>query len=92
MSQSDELASTKKNPRYVATATAIFASIFGHMTSGFLVFMEYLSIDMKVALFAFMGFSANAALLYVLINAFWTRFKINEIFEELSVICAKSKI
>lgn len=83
--------SVKKRIAYRGATSVIFASVFYYTMSSFMVLIKFSTTDMKVAVFAFMAFSGSAALLYSMINAFQAQYKINEIFEKLSMIYSENK-
>lgn len=91
ISPPNQSASVKMRVAYVGATSAIFALVFYSMASSFIVLIKFLTIDIKVAVFAFMAVSACVALLYSMINAFQARCKINKIFEKLSVMCSEGK-
>lgn len=90
MNPPEQSESVQKRIVYVGVALSNSIVIFYYAITSFIVFIEFLPIDMKVSLFAFMACFASLDLLYTLINAFILRYKTNEIFERLSAIYSES--
>lgn len=89
----DKFTSRKIRIAYVGVASVVFALNLFCVLSNAAFFVEFISVDLKSALFAFMTISGFLAMLYTLINAFNLRYKINEIFEKLSEIyCERESI
>lgn len=91
ISPPEQSASLKQRIAYIAFSITVATLILYYAASCLILFIQFVRIDLKEALFALMAFSGCAALLYTVINAFRARFKINELFEKLSLIYSESK-
>lgn len=85
----DSSASKSRKLSYLTVSMAIFLINFGCTLSGFMY--VYKSTDVKGSLFAFMASSATLVVLYTMTSAYQLRFKINQLFENLSVICTSGR-
>lgn len=74
---------------YVGVASTIFAlNLFSLISNTFFVIFDIT--DLRGGLFTFMTINGYLLMIYILINAFVLRHKINELFEKLSEICCES--
>lgn len=85
--------STRKREKiaYIGAALIIFVLNLFCLVSNMIYFVQFVTTDLKGALFAFMTIYGNFAMLYTLTNAFQLQHKINALFETLFVICCESK-
>lgn len=87
MCPAEKSSSVAKKIAYTAVSLTIFAINLGCTFSGFTYVFMYRSIDLKGCLFAFMAASATLVVLYTMISVHHMRYKIEELFEGLAVIC-----
>lgn len=88
MCSAEKSTSVRKSVTYFTIFLIIFAINFGNTISGYMYFIKYMSTDLEGCLFAFMASSATLVVLYTMFSAYRLRHKINELFENLAIICA----
>lgn len=76
---------------YVGVTSIIFIANLCAFATQTTFFIKIVLTDLEAALFALFGILYHVAMPYTLINAFYLRCKIGQIFTKLSEICCKSK-